>query len=104
MCVCVYVSVHILYVHTQYNESCFKSSSYAFVFAALADPLCQFKPDGKYPLRDTFKYLVCKGSKGNLFRCPKNQVFIAREDRCRTVTVQDQSMSYCRSKCFVLKT
>jgi len=64
------------------------------VSSALADPLCQFKPDGKYPLRDTFKYLVCKEHKGTLFSCPKNQVFIAREDRCRTVTIQDQ-ITFC---------
>lgn len=57
-----------------------------------ADPLCKYKPDGNYPLRDTFTYLKCSDYKGTLVKCPDNEVFIAREKRCRTVTYQDKSM------------
>eukprot|EP00112_Aurelia_sp_Birch-Aquarium-sp1_P014170 Seg3040.2 transcript_id=Seg3040.2/GoldUCD/mRNA.D3Y31 product="Chitin-binding domain protein cbd-1" protein_id=Seg3040.2/GoldUCD/D3Y31 len=63
----------------------------AGVMSAVADPLCQYKPDGNYPLSDTLMYLKCTNQKGQMVNCPTNQVFIARERRCRTVTPGDQT-------------
>ena len=57
----------------------------------VGDILCYGKPDGQYPIRDTFKYVKCTNGNSQIVTCPANQVYIYREKRCRTVTLADQS-------------
>ena len=62
------------------------------VFLTVHADDCSGKTDGKYPMRDTFKYMLCDGGHGHVVSCPANQVYIHREQKCRTVTDEDKSM------------
>lgn len=52
---------------------------------------CSGVPDGKYPIRDTFKYLLCQGGQAHVISCPSNEVYIHRDGKCRTVTDADKT-------------
>eukprot|EP00795_Rhopilema_esculentum_P010231 gene10231-18918_t len=55
-----------------------------------ADPLCDKKQDGKYPLKDPLMYLKCLGGEAILIPCPRNHVYDAKEQKCRENTATNQ--------------
>ena len=43
---------------------------------------CYNRPDGKYPLENPFKYLVCKNGIAKTHNCGKGEIFVPSCNKC----------------------
>jgi len=58
---------------------------------------CTGKADGKYVIPDVFSYLQCNSGSETVHYCPDNEIFVAADKECKSVTVEDKE-TFCESR------